>query len=97
MFNKLKQFSDLRKQAGRLRSALSQEKITVSNAALTLVLDGNQEVQSVEIKPEFLSSDKKSQLEKEIKSAVNDSIKKAQHLMANKMRDMGEFKIPGLS
>lgn len=97
MFHKLKQYNDLRKQANRLRGALSGEKVTIDNAAVTLVMDGNQEVKELRIKPEYLSSEQKGQLEKSIVQATNEATKKVQRLMATKMREMGDFKIPGLT
>ena len=97
MFNKLKQFNDLRKQANSLRSKLAEEKITVENKALTLIMDGNQEVKEVTVKTEFLTPDKKNQLESSVKDGVNDAIKKVQRVMATKMRESGDFKLPGLS
>ncbi|MBI4090514.1 MAG: YbaB/EbfC family nucleoid-associated protein [Candidatus Komeilibacteria bacterium] len=97
MFHKLKQFNDLRKQANSLKSKLAQETVKVDNRAVTLTMDGNQEVQEVSISTEYASPDKKHQLEQHVKDAVNDAIKKAQRVMAAKMRESGDFKIPGLS
>ena len=96
MFHKLKQFNDLRKQANTLKSKLAVEKITVDNRALSLTMDGNQEVQSVIVKGEYLKPESKTDLEKNIKDAVNDAIKKAQRVMASKIRESGDFKIPGM-
>src|SRR3989344_3311949 len=97
MFHKLKQFNDLRTQANSLKSKLAQETAKVDNRAVTLTMDGNQEVREVSINTEFASPDKKHQLEQHVKDAVNDAIKKAQRVMAAKMRESGDFKIPGLS
>lgn len=97
MFHKLKQFNDLRKQANRLKSKLAEETVKVENRAVTLTMDGNQEVKEVNISTEFASPDRKHQLEQQVKDAVNEAIKKAQRVMAAKMRESGDFKIPGLS
>ncbi len=96
MFNKLKQFNDLRKQANQLKSALSTESVTIEKSALTLTMDGNQEITSVTINPDYVSAEKKDQLQREMREAVNEAIKKVQRLMAEKMRSMGGFDIPGL-
>jgi len=89
MFNKLKQYNDLRKQANTIKSAMAEETIEVSNNAIKIVMDGNQEIKSLDIKEEFLSKDKKNELEKEIISAIADAIKKVQRKMAMKMQQMG--------
>lgn len=96
MFNKLKQFNDLRKQANTLKSALAEEVVEVENKAVKIIMDGNQEIKSLELKSEFLHSDKKSELENELKNAFGDAVKKVQRKMAMKMQSMGGFDIPGL-
>lgn len=96
MFNKLKQFNDLRKQANQLKTVLAAETVTVEKNSLTVVMDGNQEVKSLTINPTYLSADKKDQIERETKEAINEAIKKVQRVMAEKMRSMGGFNIPGM-
>lgn len=96
MFNKLKQFNDLRKQANTLKSALAVETVTVENAAVKIVMDGNQEIKSLEINKDFLSPDKKSSLEKYIQDGIADAIKKVQRKMAMVMQKNGGFDLPGL-
>jgi DNA-binding protein YbaB len=89
MFNKLKQFNDLRKQANTLKNALSTETIEVENKAVKIVVDGNQEIKSLILNEEYLSRDKKNELEKKIIEAISDSTKKVQRKMAMKMQQMG--------
>lgn len=97
MFHKLKQFNKLRKQASSLRSKLAEEKITIDNRGVHLVMDGNQEVKELTMSADHLQPGKKHQLEQAVRDAINDGIKKAQRVMAAKMREMGDFNIPGLS
>lgn len=97
MFNKLKQFNDLRKQANTLKNALAEETIEVENKAIKIVMDGNQDIKSLDIKSEFLSPSKKSDLEKEIMEGIKEAIKKVQRKMAMKMQQMGGFdNFPGM-
>jgi DNA-binding protein YbaB len=96
MFNKLKQYSDLRKQASTLKNTMAQETVEVENKAVKIVMDGNQEIKTFELKPDMLSPDKKNELEKNIKEAFADSIKKAQRKMAMKMQQSGDFNFPGM-
>ncbi len=97
MFNKLKQFNDLRKQANDLKSVLAKEEVTIESSAVKIVMDGNQEIKSITINPDYLQANKKSQLESEISDGINKAIKKVQRLMAEKMKDMGGFNIPGMN
>ena len=97
MFHKLKQFNDLRKQANSLRSKLAEETVTIEKSSVTITMDGNQEVKTLTLKEEYLAPSKKKELENGLKDAVNDAIKKAQRVMAAKIKESGEFKIPGLT
>lgn len=96
MFNKLKQFNDLRKQANTIKNALAQEIVEVDNKAVKIVMDGNQDLKSLELKPEYLSPDKKKELENEIMNGIKDAIKQVQKKMASKMQDMGGLDFPGM-
>ena len=60
MFNKLKQFKDLRDQAKQMKDALAQEEAEGSAewGKVKIKINGNQEVLSVNIDPELLTADK---------------------------------------
>lgn len=89
MFNKLKQFKDLRDKAKDLQNQLST--ITDEGAAgwgkVKVVVNGNQDVQSVSIDPSVMENREK--LEEMIKDATNDAMKKIKVKMAKKLQDMG--------
>ena len=91
MFNKLKQFKDLRSQAKTMQSALAEESVTEERNGVKLVLNGNLEIVELKLNPELSIDNQTSAL----KTCFNDAVKKAQRLMAKKMQDMGGF--PGLS
>ena len=97
MFNKLKQFNDLRKKANSLKNTLAQETVSIENKGVKITMDGNQEIKELEINKDLLAPDKKNELEKYIKEGFADSIKKVQRKMAEKMRQSGDFDFPGLS
>ena len=100
MFNKLKQFKDIRDQAKTLQSALAEETVTVKAAgdAVVLTMDGNMAITGLAIADELLSPSKKDKLQDAIKSAHKDAMKKMQRIMAMKMKEMGGFpNMPGLS
>lgn len=91
MFNKLKQFKDLKSQAKTMQDALATEKVTETKGGVTISMNGNMEVLSVAIE----SGLTKEVIETSVKNCVNETIKKAQRLMAKKLQDMGGF--PGLN
>lgn len=91
MFNKLKQFKDLRSKAKTVQSALSEEIITEERNGVKIVLNGNLEVQTVSINKDL----NKDEQEAALKSCFNDAVKKAQKVMAKKLQEMGG--LPGLS
>jgi len=95
MFNKLKQIQDLKSQANQMKKALAEETVEGQGAwgKVKVTMDGNQEVQKVEIDPEIVGD--KDKIEAGTKEAINDTIKKVQKVMAQKMQAMGGF--PGLS
>jgi DNA-binding YbaB/EbfC family protein len=100
MFNKLKQFQDLRSSAKKMQNTLSQESVTVKTAGdkVVMTMDGNLKMTGLAIDPELLSADKKDKLQEAIKDAHADAMKKMQRIMATKMKEIGGLpQIPGLS
>ncbi|MEA3464169.1 MAG: YbaB/EbfC family nucleoid-associated protein [Patescibacteria group bacterium] len=89
MFNKLKQFKDLRSQAKTMQSALAAETITSEKGGIKVVMNGNMEIISITINENLA----KESLEGMLIDCINEAIKKTQRLMAQKMQEMG--KIPG--
>ncbi len=99
MFNKLKQFKDLRSQAKEMQNALAQETVHVDGAhgKINMIIDGNQQVNALEIDADLIRPEKKAELEKQLKDTFNSAVKKAQMAMAKKAREMGHLNLPGLS
>lgn len=99
MFSKLKEIKDLRSQAKNLQNQLKDEHVETSAAwgKVKIKMNGNQEIENVEIDPELLTPNKKTDLEKSIKEAVNDANHKVQKIMAEKVRKSGGLNIPGLT
>jgi DNA-binding protein YbaB len=91
MFNKLKQFRDLRSQAKTMQDMLAQETITEEKNGVRVVLNGNMEVVSLTLNGELA----KNSQEETLKHCFNDALKRAQRLMAKKMQEMGGF--PGMN
>jgi len=98
MFNKLKQFKDMRSQAKDIQSALANESVTVNSGGVELTMDGNLALKAINISEDMLVIDKKSKLESAIINAHANALKKIQRIMAMKMKEMGGMpSIPGLS
>ncbi|MBI1961291.1 MAG: YbaB/EbfC family nucleoid-associated protein [Parcubacteria group bacterium] len=96
MFNKLKQFKELRSQAKTLQNALKEETVSVENSGVKITMDGNQEITAVDVSPSLLSPEKKQDLERAIKVASTSAIEKTKRIMAKKMQTMGGFDQFGL-
>lgn len=98
MFSKLKQIKDMRQQAKSIQSTLSGEHVeaTAGWGKVKVAMNGNQEVEGVQIDPELLKPEKKSELEGAVKEAVNDAVKKVQKIMATKIRQQGGLEKFGL-
>lgn len=91
MFNKLKQFKDLRSQAKTMQNALAQETITEERNGVKVVLNGNMEVLELKLSDNL----PKNAQEDNLKTCFNDALKRAQRMMAKKLQDMGG--IPGMN
>ncbi|MBI3120421.1 MAG: YbaB/EbfC family nucleoid-associated protein [Candidatus Kerfeldbacteria bacterium] len=93
VFSKLKQFRDLRSQAKKLQSELALETVHVDRMGgeLQLIMDGNQQVLSVDLSPDVLKPEQKERLQNELREPVNDAVKKIQRKMAQKMAREGKL------
>ncbi len=96
IFSKLKQFKDLRSQAKTLQNMLAEETVhaDAKGGKINIVMDGNQKIQTLEIDPSLLSPDKKKEVEDGVREALESAIKKAQRIMAEKLRASG-MSLPG--
>ncbi len=91
MFNKLKQFKDLRDQAKTMQNALAGESISEEKDGIKISINGNLEITSISLNHEKSPKDQ----EEALKSCLNQAIKNVQKLMAKKLQEMGG--IPGLN
>jgi len=94
---KLKQFRDLRKTAKDMQKQLSEETSMGEGAGgkVGVVMNGNQEVLSVEIDPGILTPQYKDTVERGLKDAVNAAVKNIQKAMAKKIQS-GDMKMPDM-
>ncbi len=85
MFNKLKQFKDLRSQAKTMQNALAEESVSIEKKGIKMTMNGNMEITELTISEDLSKQD----ISKYMKETVNEGIKKVQKLMATKMQEMG--------
>ncbi len=88
MFNKLKQFKDLRSQAKILQNALSNETVVIEKGGVKVIMNGNMEITQLTLDQGLA----KESLEGILTDAINEAIKKTQRLMAAKVQEMGGIK-----
>jgi hypothetical protein len=97
MFGKAKEQLDFVKKAREIQKKLKDEVMTVESGAVTIVINGEQKIQQVTISKEDVDIEKLDVLEKDIKTAVENAIKKSQEVAAALMKDMGGFSgLPGM-
>ena len=91
MFEKLKQFKDIRDKAKVIQAALAEEKVEGSAAwgKVTIKMDGNMSVESVSIDPSLLAASEQQKVQDAVKEAFGDALKKAQQKAMMRMQGMG--------
>jgi len=99
MFSKLKQFKDLRDQGKKLQTMLEGEAVTTTSAGgqIALTMSGSLEISGLAIDASLLNPANKEKIEKGIKEAHGEALKKMQRTIATKMQQSGEFNLPGMN
>ncbi|MBI2444149.1 MAG: YbaB/EbfC family nucleoid-associated protein [Candidatus Magasanikbacteria bacterium] len=99
LVTKLKQFKDLRQQGKKMQGLLQGVAATGQAAGnkVVITLDGNLAMSGIAIDPGLLAPAEKTRLETAIKDAHNEALKKVQRMVAGKMQQSGDFKLPGMS
>ena len=94
---KAKEQLDFVKKAREIQKKLKSEIFTVESGAVTIAINGEQKIQKVILDKNDIDVDKLDVLEKDIKAAIEQSVKKSQDYAASLMKDMGDFSgFPGL-
>lgn len=83
MFNKLKQFKDLRSQAKQIQNQMEEEVLEVSKDGITIKLNGANEILDMRIDDKLLQD--KDLLIKIIKNTFKEAMRDMQKRMAKKM------------
>ncbi len=98
MFDKVKNLYRFQKEGKRIKKELANLHIEAEVEGITVIINGAQEVVSVEISEEYSSNLKK--LNTNLVKAFNKALKKSQQIAAEKMKgvmgDLGLGDMPGL-
>ena len=94
MFDKIKDMYGLQKQARQLKKELKNTHIEAEVDGITVIVDGEQEIISINFPDEQTGNPGK--LKENLVKALNKAIKKSQQVAAEKMKPlMGGLNIPG--
>lgn len=94
----MRQARQFQEKLGKVQQELEKETVEASSGggAVTVVMNGQQQVQSVKISPEAV--DDVEMLEDLFLTAMNEAVKKSKELAADRLGALtGGLKIPGLT
>ena len=95
----LNQARELKSKLDKAQKELSNTTVEASSGkgAVTVTVNGQQEIQSIKISPNVINPDKPELLEGLVLKAVSEAIAKSQKLAAKQLKGLtGGLKIPGL-
>jgi len=95
----MRQVQKLQEEMLEAQEALGEETITATagGGAVTVVMTGQQRVQSISIAPEVVDPDDVEMLEDLVTAAVNEALERSQELAAEQLGALtGGLRIPGL-
>lgn len=96
----LQQIQKLQEEITQTQEALAEETVTVTagGGAITVVISGDQRIQSITIDPEVVDPDDVEMLQDLVMAAVNEAIERSQKLAADRLGALaGGLRIPGLT
>jgi hypothetical protein len=95
----MRQVQKLQEEMIKAQEALGEETVTVTagGGAITVVMTGQQRVQSISIDPEVVDPDDVEMLEDLVMAAMNEALHRSQELAAERLGALtGGLRIPGL-
>lgn len=95
----MKKVQKMQKEMKKLQEDLKQRTVetTVGGGALTLVMNGEKNVESVHIDPSIIAPEDAEMLEDLVVAAVNEASKKVDDMMAQEMGKItGGMHLPGM-
>jgi len=90
MFDKMKGMYEMARKAKAIQKKLRKSKITAETeeGAIKITMNGEMTIESIEIAPDLLTSEKKIILQNGLKKAVNQAHKKAQQIAAQESKEL---------
>ncbi|WP_366923422.1 YbaB/EbfC family nucleoid-associated protein [Metallumcola ferriviriculae] len=95
----MKQAQAMQKKMAKLQEEMAEKEVTASTGggAVTVTVNGKQEVLSVKIEKDVVDPEDVEMLQDLVLSAVNEAMNKAQEMMSEEMNKItGGMNIPGL-
>lgn len=99
MSKMMKQAQQIQAKMAKLQEEMAEKEVSASagGGAVTVTVNGKQEVVDVKIEKEVVDPEDVEMLQDLVMSAVNEALNKAQEMMAEEMKKItGGMKIPGL-
>jgi DNA-binding YbaB/EbfC family protein len=96
----IQQAQKLQEKLAKAQQELSDTTLEVSSGggAVTVTVNGQQQIKSIKISPEVVDADDVEMLEDLVLSAVSEAISQSQELAAKQLGGLtGGLKIPGLT
>jgi len=95
----LRQAQQLQEKLAKIQADLGNEtlEVTAGGGAITIVIDGHQQVRSIKISKDAVDPEDVEMLEDLILSAVNEALDKSREMASKRLGAVtGGMKIPGL-
>ncbi|NLJ72335.1 MAG: YbaB/EbfC family nucleoid-associated protein [Syntrophomonadaceae bacterium] len=95
----IKQAKKMQEQIAKMQAELEERELEISSGggAVTVVINGKQELASIKISPEVIDPDDVEMLEDLIMAAVNEGVRQSQEMVSSEMAKItGGLNIPGL-
>jgi len=97
--SEMKKIYELQKKAKKIQKELQDLLIEASSleGKILVVFNGEQKMEEISIAEELLHPERKAELEKGIKDAITQALKKAQQVATEKTKEVvGDMGIPGM-
>lgn len=95
----MKQVQEMQKNMAKMQEELANKTVDASagGGVVKVIVNGKQEVVTIEIKPEAVDPEDVEMLQDLVLAAVNEALRKSQEMVAQEMNKVtGGLKIPGL-
>jgi len=103
MFDQMKQLYQMKKKFDELQKQLQTMKVEKSDSkgTITIRVNGTQRVESLQIDPQWLSPDKKENLESALRQTINGALDDVQKKLASEqgagfLKEFKDLKLPGM-